>query len=224
MNSVRLFSWLASLALACSSTAAQADAPPATPPAAIAVGVPGLKLELVEKKPLRLVRYIYDKKSKSAVVGLEGSLEVRLTNSSAPGRALALPKHDVHGFVFRPLDGGEPFIVVHTCQCLLDAQATTREVIHLAPGEEKALLFADWGCSGGFWPAPPPGIYLVSYRTLVLPDNAAPPTPSGEPPAAILKQCREKLRAEAAWKDAVSSNAIQVVLGKPIPIRPPGIK
>lgn len=188
-----------------------------------AVAAPPLQIQLTVKKPLRLVRYVTDRRRpQQGPVGLEGSLEVTLRNSD-PSRAasnlLILRKQEVHGFLFRPKGGGPSFIPLHSCQCVHDATAGAWQVLGVGLGKDKVLTFDDWGCSGGPWPAPAPGAYLVSYRAQVLPEPLGPPpAPSHEEPPALIAQCKERLASEAFWQGAARSNEVEVTLADPAPV------
>src|SRR5438034_729561 len=122
-----------------------------------------ITIRLVEKKKLRLVRYTTGARD-PGTVGLEGALEVTLANHD-PAKTERLPKHDVHGLVFRPSGGGEPFVVLHSCQCVHDATSQKYEGFTLLPGMKHTFSLVEWGCGGGTWTPPPPGAYDVQYRS-----------------------------------------------------------
>src|SRR5262245_23312406 len=91
----------------------RAEPPPSDP----APEKSGISVSLVEKRKLKLVR-----PAGAKAPALDGELEVTVANRGASTIRL-VPKHDVHGLVFAPRGGGPPFVVVHECQCVHDAQS-----------------------------------------------------------------------------------------------------
>ncbi|MBI3553695.1 MAG: hypothetical protein HY077_14455 [Elusimicrobia bacterium] len=192
---------------------ARARRPPVDP----APQTSGISVSLIEKRKLRLVRYPSGPNVPQGKVALDGALEVTIANQSQ-SRIRLVPKHEVHGLVFRPLGGGPPFVLIHDCQCVHDAQSTAWDAYGILRGQSRTLLFDDWGCSAAQWIPPKPGRYLVAYRTLVYPKKLPPsPAPSRESPAKLLAACKRELASDDYWKGAIISNAIEVTLGEPIP-------
>lgn len=180
-----------------------------------------VSVQLVEEQKLRLVRYKYDKKGSLSAVSLDGRLRVTIRSLAATKTTLVLPRHRIHGLVFRPKNGGEPFVLLHDCQCVQDAQMKQNSTFRLAPGSENVETYSEWGCSGGPWVPPPPGSYLVSYRTLVYSESpVAKKIPNSEPLKNIIEKCQRDFRSDDYWKDAAYSNSIEVTLQKPIILKP----
>ena len=147
--------------------------------------------------------------------GLKGQLRIRLTNAGTGDVELIDP--EVHGLVFANEDGGELEVVIHPCQCVRDTRNPGHaDRIALAPGASHETTLEDFGCSGSWWKAPPPGRYALTYRiheaATVLANALT--TADGDDTSIkeTLDQCRARLESLDFWGSAHTSAAVQVRL------------
>ncbi|MBP7864386.1 MAG: hypothetical protein KA419_00440 [Acidobacteria bacterium] len=183
----------------------------------------GVAVTLAFPKPLHLVELWHGRERVGS--GLEGSVTVTVTNRG-PG-PVTVYDLDVHGLCFRDVRTGEERVVVHPCDTAFYAGlespppgwARTRTHI-LGPGESCRVLLDDFGCSGGYWAAPPPGEYEVFYRLRTAPPWASPPS-SGTGgqvrfnPSRDVSAFRARLLDAGFWKDGPGSPTLRLQLKKP---------
>lgn len=184
----------------------------------------GVRVELRESDPLRLVEYVYGPGAQERELGLEGVLEVALKNAGT--RPAAVRDLHVHGLLFVSAKTGEKFLLIHPCDCAFvtgDAEPPPGQIEkrthRLAPGESRSFTLEEFGCGGGMWEPPPPGEYLVTYRVLLASDGGGAPQHPGResrPPSVFLKDCREMLLSESFWVGGFASPPLKVTLRKPV--------
>jgi len=170
----------------------------------------GLAVSLRVVRPLRLVRWVVDD-ADAGSVGLDGAVRVTLVNRSE--RRLLLRHLEEHGLVFVDPETGALAVLVHPCKCVKDALEPPGAVLALGAGQTREVELADFGCSGGPWPSPPPGRYRVEYRVLPAPTDVPPPDSSS--PAVLVPRCRAELTSPLFWAGAVTSAAVDVTLAEP---------
>lgn len=186
-------------------------------------GTDGVSVALDFPKPLHRVELRQGREVIGS--GLEGCVEVTVTNRG-PGSATVYDL-DVHGLCFRNVVTGEEIVVIHPCDTAFYAGlespppgwARTRTHV-LGPGESCRIRLDDFGCSGGYWAAPPPGEYEVSYRLRATPPWGAPPASgNGEKtrfnPSRDVPAFRARLLDAGYWADGWRSPAVHLLLKKP---------
>lgn len=157
--------------------------------------------------------------------GLEGSVEVTVSNRG-PG-PVTLYDLDVHGLCFRNVRTGEAIVVVHPCDTAFYAGlepppagwVETRTHL-LGPGESCKIRIDDFGCSGGYWAAPPPGEYEVFYRLRTTPPWGVSPAVSNGvkarfDPSRDVPAFRARLLDAGFWADGRCSQGVGLLLKKP---------
>ena len=195
--------------------AAPSPAPVQPPTVAATFDLGGLRVELRERKKLRVVNWVYKKKF-SAGVGLDGAFEVKLINTTKAN--VAVLNLENHGLVFVDTKTQSEHLVVHACKCAEPADAPSARPLKVAAGKTRKLEIADWGCGGGMWKAPPTGRYEVRYRVLGAP-RVWPPARKNQPRQSFVERreaCEKRLRDAKHWRKAAVSNGLQIVLRKPV--------
>ncbi len=193
-------------------------APPAavkSPVAAATFDLSGVRVELRERKKLRVVNWVYKKKF-SAGVGLDGTLEVQIVNTTKAD--VAVQNLENHGLVFVDTKSKVEHLVVHACKCAEPADAPSAKPLTIAAGKTRKIELDDWGCGGGMWKAPPAGQYLLSYRLLGA-LRVWPPARNKDPKEGFIERreaCEKRLRDAKHWRTAAVSNGLQIELRKPV--------
>lgn len=166
-----------------------------------------IRVTLTVEEPLRLAR-LGASRGDPGVVGLTGAVAVVLRNDGpAP---VVLRDLEAHGLLFRAVADGRLHVLVHSCACVREATEPGAVILRLAPGESRRVVLSDFGCSGGMWAPPPPGLYDLEYRVLPGPAPAA----SGDP-RTLTNACRAAFTAEATWEGAPRSASLRIELKPP---------
>jgi len=173
--------------------------------------IAGLKISVNVERPLRLLEWV-DGKDKAGMVGLDGSLTIKMHNTSTEPKVVN--PQEVHGLLFVHAQSRKETLVVNPSQCLRDFAEPYDARPVIAPGKNDAYTIDEWGSAGSMWKAPRPGKYQLFYR--VRPPSDGPrkvPDDPGSPE--VMDLCVKSLSDPKFWKDAVLSPGISVELKAP---------
>lgn len=195
--------------------AALSSPSPAPPDAAVPTAVvkaPGLAVTLGQTRNLQLIEWIW-KRGKPGIVGLEGTLVARVTNTG--DIPVTIKRLEVHGLLFSDTERGIEYSIINPSQCMRDFALPSDPTIQLAPGQVYEYVIDSWGSAGTMWKAPPPGTYRVVYRA--LPGNEeSREVPKDPGSIAVLENCEQTLHSQEYWSRAAVSEPLEVSLEAPI--------
>jgi hypothetical protein len=145
--------------------------------------------------------------------GLQGKITVTIRNGTASTVELVDP--EILGLMFNDSQTGKNLVIAHSCFCVKAlSNPESVKTISLAPGETHVMVFDDFGCGGGPWQAPPPGVYWVTYQ--IHPTSAQLALlnrePQGGTPHELTAACRELVTDVGYATGAFRSSSVKVTL------------
>lgn len=181
----------------------------------------GLNIQLSVNQPLKLVKdefEIDDKVETGKKVFLQGELVINIKNNSK--NTMQLINWGTHNLVFINKDSRQEKVVIHPCECFglfeMQGYLIPKNINSIEPGKSKKITMKNWRCDG-IWVPPQPGKYEVIYRTLQLKQIESRITKiSDENRLLIIKECTKLLHSQAFWKEASTSNSLNIKLKEPV--------
>jgi len=187
------------LVLSLLAVPARADVPPVPPTP------PEKQLTVTVDAPKRMK--VHPRK------GLMGKIKVHIRNGTDAPVELVDP--EILGLLFSDPETGDYQVITHSCFCVMAlSKPESVKTITVAPGETHTMVFDEFGCGGGPWPAPEPGTYWVTYQLhptsspLALSNRE----PQGGDPHELTDSCRELVTSVGYAEGVYRSESVKVTL------------
>jgi hypothetical protein len=198
----------------------QTKSPPKTPGAKVAVVVKK-KFIISFAAKLQRRRFRYRNSRDKGTVGLEGRALARVKNNST--QTVIIEDLKASNIIFVHKKTQKRHVLIHPCACgaacYYKNRNLGRRLITLKPGQSRVFKYSDFGCGGGFWKPPPPGVYRVHFAMRVFPPAAKvePGWCRQDKQGRLLTRqtivsCRNTLHAKSFWKGAVVSKSLLIDL------------